>query len=279
MKTLTVTLPGRSYDILIGSGLLHQAGGHLRHALPRAKKLFVVTDSNVAPIYLSALTAGLEGSGFETACRVVPAGEGSKSAAVLSALWEDMMDFGLTRTDAVAALGGAWWGTWPASPPPPSSGEWTSSSSPPPSSPRWTPPWGEGGHRPPAREEPGRGLLAAQGGPHGHRHPGHPGRPHLCRRHGRGRQIRLHLRPELLRLPGRPAQPGRPHGGDRAHPVYLLRPEADGGGGGRAGHRTADAPQLRPHPGPRLRAGGTLRDVEPRPGGGPPACAPPQSWG
>ena len=106
MKTLTVTLPGRSYDILIGSGLLHQAGGHLRHALPRAKKLFVVTDSNVAPIYLSALTAGLEGSGFETACRVVPAGEGSKSAAVLSALWEDMMDFGLTRTDAVAALGG-----------------------------------------------------------------------------------------------------------------------------------------------------------------------------
>ena len=106
MKTLTVALPGRSYDILIGSGLLHQAGGHLRHALPRAKKLFVVTDSNVAPIYLSALTAGLEGSGFETACRVVPAGEGSKSAAVLSALWEDMMDFGLTRTDAVAALGG-----------------------------------------------------------------------------------------------------------------------------------------------------------------------------
>ena len=106
MRTLTVSLPGRSYDILIGSGLLSQAAEHLRAVLPRAKKLFVVTDSNVAPIYLSALIPGLERSGFETACREIPAGESSKSAAMLSALWEDMMDFGLTRTDAVVALGG-----------------------------------------------------------------------------------------------------------------------------------------------------------------------------
>ncbi len=106
MKTLSVTLPGRSYDILIGSGLLSQAAEHLHRVLPRAKKLFVVTDSNVAPIYLSTLIPGLERSGFETACREIPAGEGSKSAAMLSALWEDMMDFGLTRTDAVVALGG-----------------------------------------------------------------------------------------------------------------------------------------------------------------------------
>lgn len=106
MKTLSVTLPGRSYDILIGSGLLSQAAEHLHRVLPRAKKLFVVTDSNVAPIYLSALIPGLERSGFETACREIPAGEGSKSPAMLSALWEDMMDFGLTRTDAVVALGG-----------------------------------------------------------------------------------------------------------------------------------------------------------------------------
>ena len=49
MKTLSVSLPGRSYDILIGSGLLAQAGQHLRPVLPRARKLFVVTDSNVGP--------------------------------------------------------------------------------------------------------------------------------------------------------------------------------------------------------------------------------------
>ncbi|MBM6975686.1 3-dehydroquinate synthase [Intestinimonas butyriciproducens] len=106
MKTLSVSLPGRSYDILIGSGLLAQAGQHLRPVLPRARKLFVVTDSNVAPIYLSTLVPALEHCGFETACQELPAGESSKSAAMLSTLWENMMDFGLTRTDAVVALGG-----------------------------------------------------------------------------------------------------------------------------------------------------------------------------
>ena len=106
MKTLTVALPGREYDILIAAGLLKEAGERCRAVLPRAKKLFVVTDSTVAPLYLRSLIPGLEGAGFETAVEEIPAGEGSKSAAMLTRLWEDMMDFGLTRTDAVVALGG-----------------------------------------------------------------------------------------------------------------------------------------------------------------------------
>ena len=106
MKTLSVALPGREYDIVISSGLLREAGERCRAVLPRAKKLFVVTDSNVAPLYLSRLIPGLEAAGFETACQEIPAGESSKSAAMLSELWENMMDFGLTRTDAVVALGG-----------------------------------------------------------------------------------------------------------------------------------------------------------------------------
>ena len=106
MKTLTVALPGREYDILIAAGLLKEAGARCRAVLPRAKKLFVVTDSNVAPLYLRHLIPGLEQAGFETAVEEIPAGEGSKSAAMLTRLWEDMMDFGLTRTDAVVALGG-----------------------------------------------------------------------------------------------------------------------------------------------------------------------------
>ena len=50
MKTLTVSLPGREYDILIQPGLLSQAGELCRQALPRAGRLFLVTDSNVAPL-------------------------------------------------------------------------------------------------------------------------------------------------------------------------------------------------------------------------------------
>ena len=106
MRTLSVALPGREYDIVIAAGLLREAGERCRAVLPRARKLFVVTDSNVGPLYLSRLIPSLESAGFETVCREIPAGESSKSAAMLSELWEDMMDFGLTRTDAVMALGG-----------------------------------------------------------------------------------------------------------------------------------------------------------------------------
>ena len=106
MKTLTVALPGRSYDILIQRGLLSRAGEHCRAALPRAERLFVVTDSNVGPLYLDRVRAGLEGAGFQVTAHTVPAGEGSKCAARLAQLWEAMMDAGLTRTDGVVALGG-----------------------------------------------------------------------------------------------------------------------------------------------------------------------------
>ena len=106
MKTLTVALPGRSYDILIERGLLAQAGAHCRKALPRAERLFVVTDSNVGPLYLERVRAGLEEAGFRVTAHTVPAGEGAKCAGRLSELWEAMMAAGLTRTDAVVALGG-----------------------------------------------------------------------------------------------------------------------------------------------------------------------------
>ena len=106
MKTLTVALPGREYDILIERGLLDRAGELCKAVLPRSRRLFVVTDANVGPLYGSRLKAGLESAGFETALSVVPAGEESKNASQLSKLWEEMMACGLTRTDAVVALGG-----------------------------------------------------------------------------------------------------------------------------------------------------------------------------
>ena len=106
MKTLNVNLPGRAYDILIERGLLSRAGELCRAALPRAGRLFVVTDSTVGPLYLNRLIPSLENAGFETAVCEIPAGEASKCVEQLSRLWEHMMDFGLTRTDAVVALGG-----------------------------------------------------------------------------------------------------------------------------------------------------------------------------
>lgn len=106
MKTLRVNLGPRSYDIQIAPGLLDRAGGEIKAVCPKARTLFVVTDSNVAPLYLARLLNSLKGVGFQTASLSVPAGESSKSADNLVTLWEAMMARGLTRTDAVVALGG-----------------------------------------------------------------------------------------------------------------------------------------------------------------------------
>lgn len=105
MKTLHIDLGERSYDITIAPGLLDRAGEYIKAVCPKAKKLFVVTDTNVGPLYERVLD-NLSEAGFHSLMRSVPAGEGSKNADMLSDLWERMMAFGLTRTDAVVALGG-----------------------------------------------------------------------------------------------------------------------------------------------------------------------------
>lgn len=105
-KILTVDLPGREYDILIERGLLNRVGEEVKKVLPRASRLFVVSDSNVAPLYLDRVQESLENAGYRVGAMAVPAGEASKCVEQLAALWEAMMAFGLTRTDAVVALGG-----------------------------------------------------------------------------------------------------------------------------------------------------------------------------
>lgn len=106
MKKLAVALPGREYDILIEKGLLDRAGEYIRTVCPRANRLAVVTDSNVAPLYLQRVQTALKTAGFAVEGIVVPAGEASKSLEMLGQLYDQLLDFGLSRTDAVVALGG-----------------------------------------------------------------------------------------------------------------------------------------------------------------------------
>ncbi|MBU5436268.1 3-dehydroquinate synthase [Pseudoflavonifractor sp. MSJ-37] len=106
MRTLTVDLPGRAYDIQIQRGLLDLAGERCRTVLPKAARIFLVTDSNVEPLYLERTAASLRSAGFRVSTCTVPAGESAKCPEELAILWENMMSAGLTRTDAVAALGG-----------------------------------------------------------------------------------------------------------------------------------------------------------------------------
>ena len=101
MKTLTVALPGREYDILIQRGLLDQAGAYCRKSLPRAGRLFVVTDSNVAPLYAFRLEQSLTAAGFPQAqaeAYLRRAGDteitrthGRREVAFLNRAWEDVL--------------------------------------------------------------------------------------------------------------------------------------------------------------------------------------------
>ena len=106
MKTLHIDLGPRSYDIQIAPGLLDKVGEEIRKVCPRAKRIAIVTDTNVEPLYGARVEDRLEAAGFDTGLFTGPAGEGAKCATHLVALWEAMMHFGLTRTDAVVALGG-----------------------------------------------------------------------------------------------------------------------------------------------------------------------------
>ncbi len=106
MKTLHVDLGSRSYDIQIAPGLLDRVGEEIKKVCPKAKRLAIVTDTNVDPLYSARVEQSMEASGFDTGLFTGPAGEGAKCATHLAALWEAIMHYGLTRTDAVVALGG-----------------------------------------------------------------------------------------------------------------------------------------------------------------------------
>ena len=71
MKTIRVRT-GRPYSILIGGGLLDQAGEQVRAALPKAGKIALVTDSTAGPLYLERVAASLERAGFTVLRRFPP---------------------------------------------------------------------------------------------------------------------------------------------------------------------------------------------------------------
>lgn len=97
---------GAGYDVIVERGALDWAGEYALEALNAPCAVAIVTDANVAPLLLDRVTRSLEDSGFSVVPVVVPAGESSKSIERLGMLLESFAEAGLTRSDAVVALGG-----------------------------------------------------------------------------------------------------------------------------------------------------------------------------
>jgi 3-dehydroquinate synthase len=105
METVHVDLAGRSYDILIGPGLIGRAGGLVGPLLPRPFTV-IVTDETVAGLHLEPLKAGLAESGVQAEAIVLPPGEATKSMAKLTQVVERLLELKVERDDLVIALGG-----------------------------------------------------------------------------------------------------------------------------------------------------------------------------
>ena len=110
MKKVHVNLAVRGYDIIIGGGLLPELGKHVRAILfPESKECIrtaIITDENVAELYLSTVEKSLLDEGFETLTVIVPAGENSKSLGELENIYTKLIENHFERGHPVIALGG-----------------------------------------------------------------------------------------------------------------------------------------------------------------------------
>ena len=105
MRAIRVGLGARSYDVLVGAGLIERAGGLIKPFLPRGRTT-VVCDETVERLHGAALAASLRAAGVEASVVVMPPGEGTKSWEGLADLSDRLLALGLDRGDIVTAFGG-----------------------------------------------------------------------------------------------------------------------------------------------------------------------------
>jgi len=100
-----VALWPRSYDIVIGRGVISTLGTRIAALRPGAKA-FIVTDQNVAHHAMPAAEAALKRAGVATKQMIVPPGEVSKSYRIFEQVCEAVLNAQIERGDLVVALGG-----------------------------------------------------------------------------------------------------------------------------------------------------------------------------
>ena len=104
MQKVTVNA-SRSYDILIGSGLLASLGEEAKR-FPKVKTVCIVSESNVHPLHGEKVEKSLRDAGFQVVSYVFPAGEERKSGETYLSLLNFLAENQLTRSDLLVALGG-----------------------------------------------------------------------------------------------------------------------------------------------------------------------------
>ena len=104
MKKLRVNV-GKGYDILIEKGILSSAAEYIK-TVTNAKKICIISDTNVYSIYGDNIKSQLESNGYEVFDFVFKAGEESKTTSTVISMVEYLAENEFTRNDLVVALGG-----------------------------------------------------------------------------------------------------------------------------------------------------------------------------
>jgi len=105
LRSITVDLGPRTYQVVIGRDLLRQAGPAIRN-LGFAGHAVVVTDEIVSHLYSEPLVASLSQAGFSCSQEIIPSGENSKSFFVAEKLCEALARNRVDRSGIIIALGG-----------------------------------------------------------------------------------------------------------------------------------------------------------------------------
>lgn len=105
MRIVKVSLGSRSYDIKVGGGLLARLGTECA-ALKLGQRCAVITDANVGKKFAKAALKSLGKSGFAPVLITIPAGEKSKSLAMVEKCHDQLAKHRLERKSFIVALGG-----------------------------------------------------------------------------------------------------------------------------------------------------------------------------
>jgi shikimate kinase / 3-dehydroquinate synthase len=104
-RRVEVPLASRAYSILIGPGVLDEAGAEINRIAPGVN-CAIVTDARVAPLYLDRLTASLDQAALRSTSIVCQPGERAKSYVEFARVADALIEARIERRDIVIALGG-----------------------------------------------------------------------------------------------------------------------------------------------------------------------------
>jgi 3-dehydroquinate synthase len=94
-----------AFDIIVGAGLLNEAGSRVR-SLVQVQRCAIISDASVAPLFADRIERSLESANFQSTLITIPAGEKSKTLEQAGAICDQMIAAGLDRQSFVIGLGG-----------------------------------------------------------------------------------------------------------------------------------------------------------------------------